>query len=112
MIQDYFCNNVYVRSRSETTVYEDWISKKQYTESEVAVPCRVSSLNYRDLMLLQGIDDVQVNVLKLHTAPIVDIKATDYVIWKWESYQVIAKYEAQDKDLVRFNKYFIKLVKG
>lgn len=112
MIQDFFCNTVYVRSRTETTVYSDWISKKQYTESETEIPCRVSNLNYRDLQLIQDIDDVQINVMKLHTDPSVEIKPTDYVIWKWESYQVIAKYEAQDKDKVRFNKYFIKLVKG
>ena len=111
MIQDYFSNKVWVRSREESTVYEDWISKKQYKECELEIPCRVSSLNYKDLQVLQHIDDVQVNVLKLHTAPIVEIKPTDYVVWKWESYQVIAKYEAQDKNSVRFNKYFIKLVK-
>lgn len=114
MIQDYFCNTVYVRSRAETTAYEDWISKKQYTESETLISCRVSTLSERDrrdLLLLQGIDDVQVSVLKLHTDPWVDIKPTDYVIWRGESYQVIAKYEAQDKSIVRFNRYFIKLVK-
>lgn len=111
MIQDYFCNIVYVRSREETTVYEDWISKKIYKENEIEVPCRVSSLNYKDLQLLQGIDDVEIKVQKLHTSPNINIKPTDYVIRKWESYQVISKYEAQDKSSIRFNKYFIKLVK-
>lgn len=112
MIQDYFCNKIFVRVRHETTVYADWISKKQYTETETEIPCRISNLNYKDLQLLQGIDDVQINVMKLHTDPWVNINPTDYVIRKGESYQVIAKYEAQDKDSVRFNKYFIKLVKG
>ena len=112
MIQDFFCNTVYVRSRdSIATVYEDWIAKKKYTDNQTAISCRVSSLNYKDLQLLQGVDDVQVNVKKLHTAKNVDIDPTDYVIRKSESYQVIAKYEVQDKVWVRFNKYFIKLVK-
>lgn len=111
MITDFFCNTVYIRKRIESTVYADWISKKQYENQDTPVSCRVSSLNYKDLQLLQGIDDVQVNVKKLHTEAGVDIKPTDYIIWKWESYQVIAKYEAQGKNSVRFNKYFIKIVK-
>jgi len=49
------------------------------------------------LQLLQGIDDVQVNVQKLYTLPDIEIKPTDYVIRKSESYQVIAQYEAQDR---------------
>jgi len=111
MITDFFCNTVYVRERKEITVYEDWISKKQYEENDREIPCRISSLNYKDLQLLQGIDDVQVNVQKLYTLPDVEIKPTDYVIWKWESYQVIAQYQAQDKYWNHHNKYFIKLVK-
>lgn len=115
MIQDYFCNTVYVRSRDlVATVYEDWISKKQYTDNQTAISCRVSNLNnrdYKDLQLLQWIDDVQISVKKLYTNAGVNIEVTDYVIRKWESYQVVAKYEVQDKDAVRFNKYFIKLVK-
>ena len=111
MITDFFCNSVYVREREEITVYEDWISKKQYKENDRQIPCRVSSLNYKDLQLLQGIDDVQVNMQKLYTLADVEIKPTDYVIWKWESYQVIAKYQAQDKTWIHHNKYFIKLVK-
>jgi len=111
MITDFFCNTVYIRKRIETTVYEDWISKKQYENEDEQISCRVSSLNYKDLQLLQGIDDVQVNVQKLYTLPDVEIKPTDYVIWKWESYQVIAQYEAQDKYGHHHNKYFIKLVK-
>lgn len=111
MITDFFCNTVYIRKRIETTVYEDWIAKKQYQNEDTPVSCRVSSLNYKDLQLLQGIDDVQVNVQKLYTLPDVEIKPTDYVIWKWESYQVIAQYQAQDKYWNHHNKYFIKLVK-
>lgn len=110
MISDFFCNTVYVRVRQETTVYENWISRKQYTDSETQIACRVSSLNYKDLQLLEWIDDVKIKVQKLYTAPTVTIKPTDYVIWKWESYQVIAEYEVQDKDWEHHHKYFIKLV--
>lgn len=111
MITDFFCNTVYIRKRIETTVYADWIAKKQYENQDTPVSCRVSSLNYKDLQLLQGIDDVQVNVQKLYTLPDIEIKPTDYVIWKSESYQVIAQYEAQDRYWHHHNKYFIKLVK-
>jgi len=53
MIADLLINTVTITSRQATTVYEDGIAKKQYSNVETPVKCRISSLNYKDLQLLQ-----------------------------------------------------------
>lgn len=110
MIADLLINTVTITSRQATTVYEDGIAKKQYSNVETPVKCRISSLNYKDLQLLQWIDDVIIKVQKLYTLPDVDIKETDFVIWNGKKYKVINKYQAQDAEGYHHNKYFIKLV--
>ena len=109
-IQDYFCNTVTVIKRSEETVYEDWIAKKQYIEDTTEISCRVSSLSYQDLALISNIDDIQRTVRKLYTLPEIEIDPKDYVVWEGKNYQVIAEYRPQNKTAVHHNKYFIKLV--
>lgn len=110
VIQDLFCNSATIVSRKETTVYEDGISKKQYEQIATPIKCRISNLNYKDLQLIKGIDDVAVKVQKLFTDPGVNIKPTDYILFMQQRYQVITMYAAQDADKVHHNKYFIKLV--
>lgn len=111
MISDFFINTVKVISRQEEDAYEDGISKKKYKECCKEIKCRVSSLNYKDLQLLQWIDDVQIRVQKLYTWPEVMIKATDFVEYNGEKYEVINQYFPQDKEKTHHHKYFIKLVK-
>ena len=110
VIQDLFCNMVTVITRKEVTVYEDWISKKQYEQISRPVKCRISNLSYKDLQLVQDTDDVAVKVQKLYTLPNEEIKTTDYVLFGTSRYQVIAKYQAQDATGLHHNKYFIKCV--
>ena len=110
MITDLFTNTVTVTSRQTVTTYAEGIAKKEYTVIETPVKCRVSSLNYKDLQLLQHIDDVIIKVQKLYTLPDVDIKETDYVTRNGKKYKVINKYQAQDAEGYHHNKYFIKLV--
>lgn len=109
-IQDLFCNTVTVISRQEVTEYVDWISKKTYKQSQKPIKCRISNLNYKDLQLIGGIDDVKVKIQKLFTLPDVNIKPTDYVLFGNSRYQVITMYKAQDDKGVHHNKYFIKCV--
>ena len=109
-MEDLLINSVDVISRQEATEYVDGISKKVYKEQCKPVKCRVSSLNYRDLQLLQDIDNVEIKVQKLYTMADVDIKPTDYVRRNGKEYQVINKYSAQDEKGVHHYKYFIKLV--
>lgn len=110
VIQDLFCNSATIISRKANTVYEDGISKKVYEQIETPIKCRISNLNYKDLQLIKWVDDVAVKIQKLFTLPSVDIKATDYIAYRGEKYQVITKYEAQDANGAHHNKYFIKLV--
>ena len=53
MFKELLINDATVTSRQDTTTYEDGISKKDYSETTTPIKCRVSSLNYRDLQLLQ-----------------------------------------------------------
>lgn len=110
VIQDLFCNSATIVSRKEVTIYEDGISKKQYQQIETPIKCRISNLNYKDLQLIKGVDDIAVKIQKMFTDPGVNIKTTDYVIFCGQRYQVITMYAAQDADKVHHNKYFIKLV--
>ena len=110
VIQDLFCNTATIISRKETTVYEDGISKKQYEQISTPIRCRISNLSYKDLQLIQDTDDVKVKIQKMFTSPNVDIKATDYILFCGQRYQVITKYVAQDANAPHHNKYFIKLV--
>lgn len=110
VIQDLFCNSATIISRKEITIYEDGISKKQYEQIATPIKCRISNLNYKDLQLIGGIDDVKVKIQKLFTLPSVNIKPTDYIVFCEQRYQVITKYVAQDADSPHHNKYFIKLV--
>ena len=110
MFNELLINTVNIISRQEATEYVEGISKKVYKEICKPVKCRVSHLNYKDLQLIQGVDDVEIKVQKLHTLPTVIIKPTDYVERKGKKYQVINFYEAQDATGVHHHKYFIKLV--
>lgn len=110
VIQDLFCNSAEIISRKEVTVYEDGISKKQYEQISKPIKCRISNLNYKDLQLINGIDDVKVKVQKMFTDPNITIKPTDYIVFCGQRYQVITMYVAQDADAPHHNKYFIKLV--
>lgn len=110
MFSELLINTVTVTSRQTTTSYEDGISKKDYSEQTTTVKCRISSLNYRDLQLLHGIDDVEIKVQKMYTLPDVTIKPTDIITWEGKDYRVINFYKAQDSKGVAHHKYFIKLV--
>jgi len=110
VIQDLFCNSATIISRKEVTVYEDGIAKKQYEQLSRPIKCRISNLNYKDLQLINGIDDVKVKIQKMFTSPDVLIKPTDYIVFCEKRYQVITMYTAQDADAPHHNKYFIKLV--
>ena len=109
-IQDYFCNEITIKKRSEQTVYEDWISKKIYNESNRVVPCRITFLSYRDLMLLSKTDDVSISYRKLYTSPDVSIDVRDIIVWDNKEWKVYSEYNAQNKTNVHHNKYFIKIV--
>ena len=109
-IQDYFCNEITVKKRAEITVYEDWISKKIYDESTKIVPCRITFLSYRDLLLLSKTDDVSISYRKLYTWPDVSIDVKDIIVWDSKEWKVYSEYNAQNKTNVHHNKYFIKLV--
>jgi len=108
MIEDYFINEVTVKKR-EQTVYEDWISKKQY-EEEITIPCRVSHLNHRDLQLIAGTVDIQDNIKKLYTQKEVEIWVKDLVIFENKEYKIIAEYKPQDKDSIHHKKFFIQMI--
>lgn len=110
MIQDFFINEVIIKKRNPTVIYEDWIMKEEFKEKCKMIKCRVSNLTYKDLALLQWIDDIQRTVRKLYTSPNQDISPKDYVEWEWKNYQVIAEYNPQDSKWIHHNKYFIKLV--
>ena len=109
MISDFFCNEVTVISRTETTKYEDWIAKKVYSDCSYQVICRVSSLNYKELQLISWIDDVETRVQKLYTYPTVTIKPTDIILYNWQRYTVHSVYKPQNRDRTHHCKYFIKL---
>lgn len=108
MIQDYFINTVTIKKNLQTT-YEDWLSKKWYQEQNT-INCRVSSLNYKDLQLLDWKKDVQKNVKKLYTSSDVDISPKDKVVFDNKEYVVIAAYAPQDKTKIHHKKFFIKFV--
>lgn len=110
MIQDFFINEITIKKRNSKVIYEDWISKEEFVEKCREVKCRISNLSYRDLALIQWIDDIQRTVKKLYTNPDEDISPKDYIIREWKEYQVIAEYKPQDKDWVHHKKFFIKLV--
>lgn len=110
MIQDYFINTIKIKKRNPTVSYEDWIMKESFWEMCDEVKCRVSSLKYQDLALLQWIDDIQRTVKKLYTNPEINISPKDYVEWEWKDYQVIAEYNPQDSKWIHHKKFFIKLV--
>lgn len=110
MIRDFFVNKIVIKKRNPRVSYEDWIMKEEFAEMCREFDCRVSHLNYRDLALIQGIDDVQRTVKKLYVDVNVDITPKDYVEWEWKEYQVIAEYKPQDRDWIHHKKYFIKLV--
>lgn len=110
MLENYFINRVLIKNRKETVKYEDGITKTEYIETCKAVPCRVSSLNYKDLQLISDTDNMGRSIRKLYTNPSIDIDTKDVVVWEWKQYQVIATYKPQDRKWVHHNKYFIKLV--
>ena len=110
MFKELLINSATVTSRQETTSYEDGISKKDYSETTTPIKCRVSSLNYKDLQLLQWVDDVEIKVQKMYTLPNVDIKPTDLITFEGKDYKVINFYKAHDSKGVQHHKYFIKLV--
>lgn len=110
MLENYFINEVIVKNRKETVVYEDWLSKTQFVEQCRKVPCRVSSLNYKDLQLISDTDNLWKNIRKLYTSANIDIDTKDIVEREGKNYQVIATYRPQDKYWVHHNKYFIKIV--
>lgn len=109
-MEELLINNIDIISRQEATEYVDGISKKVYKEQCKSAKARVSTLNYKDLQLLQGVDDVEIKVQKLYTMADVDIKATDYIRYNGKEYKVINRYDAQDENGVHHHKYFIKLV--
>ena len=110
MIQDYFINKIIIKKRKSEVKYEDWIAKESFVEKCREVSCRVSNLSYRDLALIQGIDDVQRNVKKLYVKASEDISPKDYIVWEGKEYQVLAEYKPQDKFWVHHKKYFIKFI--
>lgn len=110
MISDFFCNEATVISRAESTKYEDWISKKVYSDCSFQIVCRVSHLNYKDLQLINGIDDVETRVQKLYTYPTVNIKPTDIILYNGQKYTVHSVYKPQNRAKTHHTKYFIKMV--
>jgi hypothetical protein len=109
-MEELLINSVDIISRLEATEYVDGISKKVYKEQCKPVKCRISSLNYKDLQLLQDVDNVEIKVQKMYTMADVEIKPTDYIRREGKEYQVISKYRAQDENGAHHYKYFIKLV--
>jgi hypothetical protein len=110
MIQNFFINTIKIKKRNPSVAYEDWIMKESFVEVCQEVECRVSHLAYKDLALLQWIDDIQRTVRKLYTNPWVNISPKDFVEWEWKDYQVIAEYNPQDSKEIHHKKFFIKLV--
>lgn len=110
MIQDFFINEVTVKRKDAITTYENWISKKTYTEQCRPVKCRISSLSYKDLQLISDTDNVQRNVMKMYASSNVEIDPKDIIEWEWKEWTVIAHYKPQDKSKVHHNKFFIKKV--
>lgn len=109
-MEELLINTIEIISRLEATEYEDGISKTKYKEQCRKAKARITTLNYKDLQLIGGVDNVQIRVQKMYTMADVDIKPTDYIRYNGEEYQVINRYDAMDENGVHHHKYFIKLV--
>ena len=110
MIQDFFINEITIKKRNAITVYENWISRKTYTEECTPVKCRISSLSYKDLQLISDTDNIQKSVMKMYTNSNIDIDPKDIIVWDNKERTVIAHYTPQDKSKIHHNKFFIKKV--